>query len=70
MKKPTLSHLVNKNNELVGIRIETEKETFTIPLADVRRNRKQVDKIIKASNIQQGSKYIKPSYSVAGYHYN
>lgn len=70
MKKTIVSHLKNKDDQLIGIHVKTEEEKFTIPVADVRRNRKQVDAIIKASNIQRGSRFFKESYSGMGYSYN
>lgn len=64
MTKRTL--LKDANDNLVGIRVETRKDTFTIPVADVRVNRERAEKILKAQN---KSKYMKPTYSLMGYSY-
>ena len=64
------TNLFNKDNQLIGIKVETDKEQFIIPVADVRRNRGLVESIIKASNISKGSKFFKPSFSILGYSYN
>lgn len=64
------THLQNKDGEIVGIKVETLKETFTVPVLDVRRNREIAELVLKGANIAKGSKYIKPSYSWYGYSYN
>jgi hypothetical protein len=50
-----------------------EDDAFVIPVVDVRRgedSRRRVNEIIKQQNIQRGSKFFKPSYSVLGRSYN
>lgn len=63
-------HLRNKKNQLVGIRVETEKDIFNIPVLDSRVDNKRLLKFEKQQNQHRGSRYFKPSYSVAGYSYN
>jgi hypothetical protein len=73
MKKTEVSHLKDKDDNLVGIKVKTEEETFTVPVVDVRlsENKRNAAKaIIKAANIQRGSKHMKTSYSLWGYKYN
>jgi hypothetical protein len=41
-----------------------------MPVFDVRDQRKKVEMILKQRNVDRGSKYFKPSYSVIGYSYN
>lgn len=67
--KEKRSHLHNKQGDLVGIKVETEKETFVIPVRDVRVNRVKAEAAIKANNINTGSKFLRPSYSLMGYRY-
>lgn len=60
---------MNKDGQQVGIRVKTDKETFDIPVADVRysdESRKEVEAINKAAN---QSKYMKPTFSLWGYSY-
>lgn len=50
-----------------------EDDAFVIPVVDVRRGedaRRRVNEIVKQSNIQRGSKFFKPSYSVIVRSYN
>lgn len=61
---------IERDGRVIGIHVETDKESFTIPVADVRINRKMVERIQKAANIQTGSKYFRPSFSWSGYSYN
>lgn len=64
---------VSQNDSLVGIKVESSKETFTIPIVDVRNGfsqRERADEMIKQENIQRGSKYFSPSTSLMGYSYN
>lgn len=68
--KIKVSELRNAKDEVIGIHVETGKDVFTIPVADVRRNRKQANAILKSANIHAGSKFIRPSYSLLGYSYN
>lgn len=77
MKKTIVNNLVHEYepgvNTVVGIQVETNKETFTIPVVDVRtseNHRKKATKIIKNRNAHQGSKFMKTSYSLWGYKYN
>jgi len=58
MKKTVVSQLKNNDDQLIGINVKTEEETFTIPVADVRRNREHVDAIIKASNIRKEASFL------------
>ena len=70
VKRIKRTFLLNKKKELIGIRVEkSEGEIFDIPIADVRRDRRQVESIVKYANIHKGSKFFKPSYSVLGYKY-
>lgn len=59
---------------VVGIRATSRKDgEFIIPVVDVRRGqdaRWKANSIIKASSIQQGSKYFRQSFSLMGYSYN
>lgn len=75
--KTKISHLTKEfvpgEKTLVGIKVETGNEKFTIPVVDVRtsdRHRERVEEIIKQSNISRGSKFFNPSYSGMGYSYN
>jgi hypothetical protein len=73
MKKTEVTHLHNNKNQLVGIKVKTDLETFTVPVLDVRRSedeRQIVEKFIKAERSHSGSKFFKPSYSLLGYSYN
>lgn len=60
-------HIKDKNDNVVGIRVETAKETFVIPVVDVRVDRKRVE-AFEARNKRE-SKFFKPSYSLFGYRY-
>lgn len=59
---------------LVGYKVtKHEEKPFIIPVVDVRRGEKIrmiADYMQKIANIQKGSKFIKPSYSVLGFSYN
>ena len=62
-------NLVNKNTkEIVGIRVETDKGFFTIPIVDVRRSD---DQRRKAERMNKGtkSKFMSPSFSGNGLSY-
>lgn len=68
-----VSHLKDNAGNLVGIKVKTSKETFIVPVLDVRRNedaRRRANAFIRAGNIQRGSKFMKISYSGYGYRYN
>ena len=74
---PTTTHLTQEfkpgEKTLVGIKVETPKETFIIPVVDVRtseRHREAAEDIIKQSNIFKGSRFFKQSYSWYGFSYN
>jgi hypothetical protein len=77
-KKSKVSHVFDKKKEeggrLVGIRVtKGNGDEVDIPVVDATRSedhRRLVRAIEKASNMQRGSKYFKPSYSVLGYSYN
>lgn len=60
---------LDSNNNIVGIQVDTEKESFVVPIVDVRRDRGRVEGILKAGNIHRGSKFLQPSYSVDGHRY-
>jgi len=65
-----ISTLKKGNKFSYGIKVKTEKETFVIPVVDVRDGEKEraISKsIIKAQN---QSKFTKPSYSVMGHSYH
>lgn len=72
MKKTIVTNLKDKSDNVIGIRVETLKETFTIPVLDVRRSdgtRRRANEFIKDANAHRGSKFLKPSYSLYGYRY-
>lgn len=51
------------------IKVETSKETFNIPVIDVRdglASRIRANGIIKAANYRRGSQYMTSSFSVNG----
>ena len=71
--KKAILHVVKQSDALIGIKVQTLDETFTIPIIDVRNGysqRERAEEMVKANSIQNGSKYFKPSYSVLGYSYN
>lgn len=78
MRKTSKQTNLLNGEKLVGIRVTKftdgiESDRFDIPVVDVRHgaaSRKRVSAIIKQQNIQRGSKYFKPSYSVIGRSYN
>lgn len=77
MRKTKVSHLTQEyipgEKTLVGIRVETEDDKFTIPVVDVRtspKHRDRVEEIIKQVNTTKGSKFFNASYSFMGYSYN
>lgn len=56
-----------------AIRVETDNDTFNIPVIDVRDGEKariSAEKVLKQANIAKGSKYFKPTFSLYGYSYN
>ena len=62
-------NLINKNTkEIVGIKVETDKEVFVIPIVDVRRNDDQ-RRIAERMNKGKSSKFMKPSYAQLGLSY-
>lgn len=51
------------------IKVETSKETFTIPVFDVRDGlpaRSRANQILKGANYKSGSRFMRPSFSVNG----
>lgn len=66
----TRKNLIDRNGNIVGIKVETDKETFTVPVFDVRINRKAAEGFEKQQRTAAGSKYFRPSYSLGGYSYN
>lgn len=55
-----------------GIKVETDKGSFVIPVIDVRDGESErgfVANTIKQSNVQNGSRFLRPSYSVRGLSY-
>lgn len=63
--------VIDSKERIIGVADESKKDgRFIIPVADVRRNRGQVERIEKYANIEKGSKFFKPSYSLLGYSYN
>lgn len=64
---------LKKENQLSHIiRVETAKDTFDIPVLDVRDGlpaRSRANGILKARNYRTGSRFMKPSYSVGGNSY-
>lgn len=73
MKQTKIFNLLDKQNDLVGVRAETYKEEFVIPVVDVRKSdkhRERAARMQKAVNIKNGSKFFKPTYSGMGYSYN
>lgn len=66
MKNTVVSHLRNEKDELVGIKVKTYDDEFTIPVLDVRRSegeRRVVNNMIKQTN---RSKYLQPSFGSGG----
>lgn len=64
-----ITHLKKENKLSYGIKVETEKETFIVPVIDVRdgeSERSAVKSMIKAQN---KSKFMNPSFSVLGHSY-
>jgi hypothetical protein len=62
-------NLINKNKQLVGYKIETDKDSFIIPVVDVRRNEDQrriAERMVKNNN---RSKFMHPSFSQIGLSY-
>lgn len=73
MNKTKINHLLDKNDNLVGIEVETRKETFVVPVVDVRlgdSKRRKANQILKDANIKRGSKFMKQTFSLWGYKYN
>lgn len=69
MKHTKVTVLPVENKRSYGIKVETDKQDFIIPVIDVRdgeEERKKVNQMIKASN---RSKYTQPSFSVCGNSY-
>lgn len=61
-----ISHLKDKSDNVVGIRVKTAKETFTIPVVDVRVSedkRCKANQMIKEANRQRGSRFINNKFS-------
>ena len=52
-----------------GVKVETDKESFVVPIVDVTKNRVKANAILKADTINKGSRFLKPSYSVLGRSY-
>ncbi len=69
-KVTTLAKGEGADKRVVGFRVQNEEKNFVIPVLDNRYDPGVVSAQIKANNIQRGSKYFKPSYSVLGYSYN
>lgn len=73
MKKTVVTHLTKEYEQgiktLVGIKVQTEEDTFVIPVVDVRHDRGKAEFILKSSRAQQGSRFMKPSYSLTGFSY-
>lgn len=61
------SYVKNKAGDIIGIAVETAKDTFVIPVVDVRVNRAAVEAFEKRTN--KASKFFAPSYSILGYKY-
>lgn len=64
-----ISHLKKENKFSYGIKVETEKDAFVIPVVDVRDGedaRRKAENIIKSQN---KGKFMQPSFSVMGYSY-
>lgn len=64
---------VKQSDALIGIKVESHNETFTIPIVDVTKSysqRERAEEMIKENNIQRGSRFFKPSFSVLGHSYN
>lgn len=55
-----------ENKRHIGIRVETNKGVITVPTVAGPL----AESFIKANNIQRGSLFIRPSFSVIGYSYN
>ena len=64
-----VSTLKQEGKASYGIKVETEKETFVIPVVDVRDGdeaRNQGERILKAAN---QSRFMRPSFSEMGRSY-
>lgn len=73
MKKTVVTALtkeIDGKKELVGYNVKTHDDEFRIPVVNGVRNPQEAKEMQKALNIQTGSKFFKPSYSVLGYSYN
>lgn len=73
MNKTIVTHLKDKDDNLVGFRVQTKKEDFSIPVVDVRiseAQRLKAGNILKERRATQGSKFIRTSYSLIGRKYN
>lgn len=72
-KPSKVSHLTKGEGDekrLIGIKVENDKESFIVPIIDGVKNPQQANLAIKAVNVQTGSRFFKPSYSVLGRSYN
>ena len=54
---------------IIGIQVETDKDSFVIPVIDVRAS-EDARRIANQMGKQVGSKFMKESFSVLGYSYN
>lgn len=73
--KKSVRHFLVKGKEekeIIGIKIETDKESFIIPVMDSRRDfdKERLRNFTKSQNIGKGSQYFAASYSCIGYSYN
>lgn len=72
MNKTEISNLKDKDDNIVGIRVQTAEKDFTIPVMDVRVSdgmRRKAIQFMKEQNAYHGSKFLNPSYSLWGYKY-
>lgn len=67
-----ISHLKDKDDNTIGVKVVTRKEEFVTPVIDVRISndkRRRAAAFVKDANTTRGSKFLKPSYSLWGYKY-
>lgn len=73
MNKTIVTHLKNKDQQIVGIRVKTNDDEFDIPIVDVRHSeakRIKAKAMMKAANAQRGSKFIGTAFSGSDLKYN
>jgi hypothetical protein len=65
-----MQKVLNSDNQWVGVRGYNKKDgDFVVPVLDARVERSKVISATYATNFSKGSKYMRPSNSVAGFSY-